>query len=115
MGSSAEGILVFIDVMASWPVMVLVAAVSALVAIFSDNDLQQWCGKCIFGKSSVVENTWLMPAGERSSVQQAQEDALVKALHETFGLPLSKRVQAEEKAEDHKKAQLLTTLQQSML
>jgi len=114
-GSSAEGILIFIDVLASWPVMVLVAIASVLAAIFSDSDLQTWCEKCIFGNGSVVEDTWLMPADERSSVQQEQEDALVKALHETFGLPLTERVKAEEEAEAHKKAQPLTTLQQSML
>jgi len=59
--------------------------------------------------------TSIIPVIERSSVQQEQEDALVKALHETFGLPLTERVEAEKEAEAHKKAQLLTTLQQSML
>jgi len=114
-GIAAELALDVIGILASWPVMVLVTVAQVLVAIFSDNDLQEWCEKCIFGSDSVVEDTWHMPADERSLVQQEQEDALVKALHKTFGLPLTERVQVQKEAEERIKAQQLVALQQSML
>lgn len=79
--------------------MILVAIAPAVVAVFTDNDLQDWCEKCVFGSSSEIENPRDMTAEGRAQVCQEQEDKLVKALHETFGLPLTEKLQREEDEE----------------
>ncbi|MHB9346642.1 T6SS effector BTH_I2691 family protein [Enterobacter vonholyi] len=88
-----------ISILASWEVMILVSIAPTIVAIFTDNDLQDWCEKCVFGSSSDIENPRDMTAEGRAQISQEQEDKLVKALHETFGLPLTEKLQQEEDEE----------------
>ena len=95
----AGRLLGVISFLASWEVMVLVSIAPAIVAVFTDNDLQDWCEKCVFGSSSEIENPRDMTAEVREQVSQEQEDKLVKALHETFGLPLTEKLQREEDEE----------------
>ncbi|WP_312209835.1 hypothetical protein [Pseudescherichia sp.] len=93
-----------IGILASWEVMILIAIAPVIIAIFTDNDLQDWCEKCVFGSSSDIENPRDMTAKGRTQVCQEQEEQLVKALHETFGLPLTEKLQREE---DEKKLKQL--------
>lgn len=88
-----------IGILASWEVMILVAIAPTIVAIFTDNDLQDWCEKSVFGSSSDIENPRDMTSEGREQVCQEQDDKLVKALHETFGLPLTEKLQREEDEE----------------
>jgi hypothetical protein len=111
----ATAVLRGIGVLASWEIMILVAIAPAIVAIFTDNDLQDWCEKCVFGSSSDIENPRDMTVEGRAQVWQEQEDSLVRALHETFGLPLTKKLAQEDAAEQYEKEQRINTLQQSML
>ncbi|MGV3344942.1 T6SS effector BTH_I2691 family protein [Enterobacteriaceae bacterium LUAb1] len=84
-----------ISVLASWQVMVLVTIAPIIVAIFTDDELQEWCEQCIFGTDSEVKNTERMSAEERTAIRQQQEDKLVNALHNVLGLPLSEKLQRE--------------------
>lgn len=103
-GVSARGVIEVIGFFASWEVMILVAIAPTIVAIFTDNDLQDWCEKCVFGSLPDVENPRDMAAEGRERVSQEQENQLVKALHETFGFPLTEKLQREE--DDEKLKQL---------
>lgn len=91
-----------IGILASWEVMILIAIAPVIIAIFTDNDLQDWCEKCVFGSSSDIDNPRDMTAEGRAQVSLEQEDQLVKALHETFGLPLTEKLQREEDEEKPK-------------
>ncbi|MBM1020225.1 hypothetical protein EIC82_03820 [Enterobacter sp. A11] len=113
--TAADLTLDVIGILASWEVMVLVAIAPTIVAIFTDNDLQDWCEKCVFGSDSTVGNTRELTDDGRAQAWQEQEDSLVRALHETFGLPLTEKLVQEDAAEAREKAQRIQTLQQSML
>ena len=108
-GVSARTVIEFIGVFASWEVMIMVAIAPTIVAIFTDNDLQDWCEKCVFGSASEIDNPRDMTAEGRAKICQEQEDQLVKALHETFGLPLTEKLQQEEA--DEKLKQLKAEVQ----
>ena len=95
----AGRLLGVIGFLASWEVMIFVSIAPTIVAIFTDNDLQDWCEKCVFGSSSDIEKPRDMTAEGREQTCQEQEDQLVKALHETFGLPLTEKLQREEDEE----------------
>jgi hypothetical protein len=88
-----------ITIFASWQVMTLIILAQVAIAVFSDNDLQNWCEQCVFGTAPCISNTEKMTVGQRTELTQEQEDQLVKALHETLGLPLTKRVKQQEKIE----------------
>lgn len=94
----AGSVLDIIGILASWEFMILVATLPTIVAIFTYNDIQDWCEKCVFGRSSEIENPRNMTAEGREQTCQEQEDQLVKALHETFGLPLTEKLQREDHA-----------------
>ena len=108
-GVSARTVIEFIGVFASWEVMILVSIAPTIVTVFTDNDLQDWCEKCVFGSSSEIENPRDMTAEGRAQICQEQEDQLVKALHETLGLPLTEKLQQEEA--DEKLKQLKAEVQ----
>ncbi|MCS2153235.1 hypothetical protein MUU49_11735 [Scandinavium goeteborgense] len=88
-----------ISIFASWQVMVLIILIQAAMAVFSDDELQDWCEQCVFGTKPSTGNTEKIPAGKRADLAQEQEDQLVKALHETLGLPLTERVKQQEETE----------------
>ncbi|QCP58813.1 T6SS effector BTH_I2691 family protein [Pantoea sp. SO10] len=85
--------------LASWQVMTLIILAQVAIVVFSDDELQNWCEQCVFGTETSIDNTELMPASHRVGLTQEQEDKLVKALHETLGLPLTERVKQHEDAE----------------
>ena len=91
----AGRLLFLIGFFASWQVMVLVAIAPILVAIFTDDELQNWCEHGVFGKKSEVTNTESMPVHERVAICLEQEDNLLKAVHEVMGIPLSDKILRE--------------------
>lgn len=88
-----------ITIFASWQAMALIILAQVAIAVFSDDDLQNWCEQCVFGANPSVGNTGTIPASQRTELAQKQEDQLVKALHETLGLPLIERVKQQQELE----------------
>ncbi|MFG6654892.1 T6SS effector BTH_I2691 family protein [Scandinavium sp. M-37] len=98
-GTSSGPILRGISFFASWQVMTLIILTQVAIAVFSDDELQNWCEKCVFGTNPSIGNTETIPASKRLDLTLEQEDQLVKALHETLGLPLTERVKQQEETE----------------
>ena len=78
---------------ASWPMVLAVNLASVLVIVLTDNKLQNWCEQCVFGAEADedVTNSRSLSKEQRKKVEEEQQDELVEALHEIFGLPLSEK------------------------
>ncbi|KMV32388.1 hypothetical protein, partial [Franconibacter pulveris] len=89
-----------IGFLASWPVMLAVNLAPVLVMVLTDDKLQDWCEQCIFGESPALEdNPRDLSSEQRKTIEEEQQDKLIKALHEVFGLPLTEKLEQEEEAE----------------
>ena len=93
-GSEINGI----DFLASWPVITAVNLAPILVMVLTDNKLQNWCEQCVFGAEADegVTNPRSLTQQQRKAVEEEQQDELVEALHEIFGLPLSEKLEKKE-------------------
>ena len=83
---------------ASWPMVLAVNLASVLVMVLTDNKLQNWCEQCVFGVNADedVKNPRSLSREQRRKVEEEQQDKLVEALHEIFGLPLSEKLEKKE-------------------
>lgn len=88
----AGALLESIAVLASWQIMIALAIAPQIIALYLNNELQDWFEESLFGKELTTIDYTKLSRSDREKMIDTHMEKLSRALHEVIGLPLSDEI-----------------------